>query len=105
MADKTTGAKRIGRDTMRSMGLDPDKDYVEAAKSKASELAADAGVGMRNAGRLYGKSIGMDVSPYEKERGMKKGGSASSRADGIAQRGKTKGKMVMCGGGMARGKK
>jgi len=35
--------------------------------------------------------------------GMKKGGkvsSASSRADGIAQRGKTKGTMVMCGGGM-----
>ena len=40
--------------------------------------------------------------------GMKKGGkvsSASSRADGIAQRGKTRGTMVMCGGGMARGKK
>lgn len=39
---------------------------------------------------------------------MKKGGkvsSASSRADGIAQRGKTRGTMVMCGGGMARGKK
>jgi hypothetical protein len=38
---------------------------------------------------------------------MKKGGSvgsASKRADGIAQRGKTKGTMVMCGGGMARGK-
>jgi hypothetical protein len=38
---------------------------------------------------------------------MKKGGSvgsASRRADGIAQRGKTKGTMVMCGGGMARGK-
>lgn len=105
MADKSTGAKRVGRDTMRSMGLDPDKDYVEAAKSKASELAADAGVGMRNAGRLYGKSIGMDVSPYEKERGMKKGGTASSRADGIAQRGKTKGTIVMCGGGMYKGKK
>ena len=40
--------------------------------------------------------------------GMKKGGkvsSASSRADGIAKRGKTKGTMVMCGGGMAKGKK
>ena len=33
---------------------------------------------------------------------MAKGGkvsSASSRADGIAQRGKTRGKMIMCGGG------
>ena len=35
----------------------------------------------------------------------KKGGSASSRADGIAIRGKTRGKMIMCGGGYAKGKK
>ena len=38
----------------------------------------------------------------------KKGGkvsSASSRADGCAVKGKTKGTMVMCGGGMARRKK
>ena len=35
-----------------------------------------------------------------------KGGmTASARADGIAQRGKTRGKMVMCGGGYAKGKK
>jgi hypothetical protein len=31
--------------------------------------------------------------------------SASSRADGIAERGKTKGTMVMCGGGYMKGKK
>lgn len=39
---------------------------------------------------------------------FKKGGkvsSASSRGDGIAMRGKTRGTMVMCGGGMARSKK
>ena len=39
---------------------------------------------------------------------MKKGGkvsSASSRADGCAQRGKTKGTMVMCGGGVMKAKK
>ena len=30
---------------------------------------------------------------------MASGGSASSRADGIAQRGKTRGTIVMCGGG------
>ena len=39
--------------------------------------------------------------------GYKKGGSVSSaskRADGIAQRGKTRGTMVMCGGGMAKRK-
>jgi len=38
-------------------------------------------------------------------KGMAKGGTASSRADGIAQRGKTKGTFVMCGGGMAKGKR
>ena len=30
---------------------------------------------------------------------MAKGGTASSRGDGIAQRGKTRGKIIMCGGG------
>ena len=39
-----------------------------------------------------------------KSMGFSKGGSASSRADGIAQRGKTRGTMVMCGGGMAKRK-
>ena len=34
---------------------------------------------------------------------MSKGGSASKRADGIAQKGKTKGKML-CGGGMTKKK-
>jgi len=38
---------------------------------------------------------------YEKSRTtFAEGGSASARADGIAQRGKTRGKIVMCGGGM-----
>jgi hypothetical protein len=31
-----------------------------------------------------------------------KSSTASSRGDGCAQRGKTKGTMVMCGGGMAK---
>jgi len=33
---------------------------------------------------------------------MASGGTASSRADGCAQRGKTRGTMVMCGGGMTK---
>jgi hypothetical protein len=37
--------------------------------------------------------------------GMAKGGSASSRADGIATKGKTRGTIVMCGGGYSKGKK
>jgi len=36
---------------------------------------------------------------------MAKGGSASARADGCAQRGKTRGTMIMCGGGMTKGRK
>jgi len=35
---------------------------------------------------------------------LSKGGSASARADGVAQRGKTKGTFVACGGGMTKGK-
>jgi hypothetical protein len=54
----------------------------------------------------------MDTSDMSMKRGgsvkkMASGGmarSASSRGDGIAMRGKTKGTMVMCGGGMARKK-
>ena len=33
---------------------------------------------------------------------LAKGGSASARADGCAERGKTKGTMVFCGGGMTK---
>ena len=44
---------------------------------------------------------------YEKSRTTPyaKGGSASARADGIAQRGKTRGTIVACGGGYMKGKK
>jgi hypothetical protein len=41
----------------------------------------------------------------KKVKGMAAGGSASSRADGIAQRGKTRGTIVACGGGMMKAKK
>lgn len=49
---------------------------------------------------VYPDSVPVD-EPVKK---MAKGGSASSRGDGIAQRGKTRGTM-MCSGGMAKGKK
>lgn len=65
------------------------------------------------ADKAYMKSLRLtepapEENPRDKVRGQRgyaKGGSASSRADGIAQRGKTRGTMIMCGGGMARGKK
>jgi hypothetical protein len=49
-----------------------------------------------------GQDIRVDGKPVKPVKKMAKGGSASSRADGCAQRGKTKGTMVMCGGGMAK---
>jgi hypothetical protein len=66
-----------------------------------------------SAGRKFKKGEpGMPEQPGQdirvdgkKVKGMAAGGSASARADGIAQRGKTKGTMVMCGGGMTKGKK
>jgi hypothetical protein len=59
-------------------------------KAAGSEIAKQA----RNYGRTYKEGLGMKPdTPYEK----KKGGmvnSASKRADGIAQRGKTRGRLV-----------
>jgi len=54
----------------------------------------------------FGRGWGLSENKAQLEakgEGMKAGGSVSSaskRADGIAQRGKTKGTIVMCGGGM-----
>lgn len=63
------------------------------AASKAKEFGAGIAKEARNYGRLYKEGLGMKPeTPYEK----KKGGtvkSASTRADGIAQRGKTRGRM------------
>ena len=68
-------------------------EAVDYVKNKASDFASDLGKGARNYGRLYKEGLGMKPdTAYEK----KKGGvikSASSRADGCAIRGKTRGKM------------
>jgi hypothetical protein len=46
------------------------------------------------------------ASGFLSDSGYKKGGmTASKRADGIAQKGKTRGTIVMCGGGYMKGKK
>ena len=46
------------------------------------------------------------MSEYREDQKYAKGGkTASARADGIAQRGKTKGTIVACGGGYMKGKK
>ena len=65
-------------------------------------LADRLGVGVKSGGGSGGVSdtrevqLGADLDPKTmmKREGYKKGGTASSRGDGCAQRGKTKGRMV-----------
>jgi len=71
----------------------PDQDMsnvspadVAEAKQRAKDTTA------------YDKADKTPPSPKPKK--MAAGGSASARADGIAQRGKTRGVFVACGGGM-----
>ena len=60
--------------------------------------AADAKM-REKAGKAYDKSLTTtEPAPVKKAKGGSIS-SASKRADGIAMRGKTKGTMVMCGGG------
>lgn len=57
---------------------------------------------------LQNKPTDSDMKKGGKVKGYAKGGSVSSaskRADGIAQRGKTRGTIVACGGGYMKGKK
>lgn len=71
---------------------------ASAAKMAASDASADDSNYSVDQNKAGPAGIGAIISG----KGMAKGGSASSRADGIAQRGKTKGTMVMCGGGMSK---
>jgi hypothetical protein len=66
------------------------KKEVEAAKAKPGRQAAE-----REASVTQEGGVKKTVYPYAGANEYKKGGmTASSRADGIAQRGKTRGKMV-----------
>jgi len=71
------------------------KKAKPAPKGKKSSMDTSTRKSMND---LYRDSVPVD----EPVSSMAKGGSASSRADGCAQRGKTRGTMVMCGGGMAK---
>lgn len=97
----------------------PDQDMMDVSPEDLAEAKRRA-----RATRQYDEIMGMAKPTAAKPRrpkmpaempsvdvmgnatGYSKGGmTASARADGIAQRGKTRGTMVMCGGGMARGGK
>ena len=76
---------------------------VEAGSNKLLSHGESA---VQKRGHTRGKNLG-DTGPIKGIMGgakmMAKGGSASARADGIAQKGKTKGTM-MCMGGKAKKK-
>ena len=93
---KTAGAGR-GFVNPRPVNVS-EEDYVSPADRMAMEQQRREERDMRAAEKAYNKSM----------TSMKKGGNvstASKRADGIAVRGKTKGTIVMCGGGYMKGKK
>ena len=73
-------------DDMRSASK-TDKAYMDSLTSTEASPKADPRDAVRG------------------QKGYAKGGSASSRADGIATKGKTRGVMItMCGGGMSKRK-
>ena len=75
--------------------------FIADLVGKVAAAGGDGGGGNAPNGYTYNP----DTQTYTQ---MAKGGkvsSASKRADGIAQRGKTRGTMVMCGGGYMKGKK
>jgi len=87
----------------RAKNLTVGKPGKEARDAKTSGLSKSTGKG--GAGGAGGFEDPMKKGITNKMPSMKAGGTASSRADGCAIRGKTKGTMVMCGGGMSYGKK
>jgi hypothetical protein len=73
-------------------------DYSEPSVPKTSQSAGYTYTG-EGASDKAGAGRG-SVNPDTVESKAKGGMTASSRADGIAQKGKTRGTIVMCGGGM-----
>ena len=90
--------------------MSKDKVYTEKMGQPPQDIdGKSAGkVDKKDAPEQPGSGILVDGKPLNDIKPVKKanGGSvsASRRADGIATKGKTKGTMIMCGGGMARGK-
>jgi hypothetical protein len=79
-----------------------DKDYAELPEQKEvaarhAKMAEESDVSGNNFRKNMAKIDAEDDANKRRRKGMKSGGkvsSASSRADGIAQKGKTKGRMV-----------
>ncbi len=73
------------------------------ADKVVAAIGSGGGGGGGNAPNGY--SYNADTQTYTAKAKGGKVSSASKRADGIAQRGKTRGTLVACGGGYMKGKK
>lgn len=106
---ESTPEEREKLDKAREMmveGIEQEKSFINRLMPTMGKAARD----QMRAAKALRESVPYRAREYEayNDAGYKKGGkvsSASKRADGIAQRGKTRGTMVMCGGGMTKGKK
>lgn len=83
--EAATGAALVGM--VPTFIGDMGRNIVTGRKQRSNEEINELA---REVAKGEGKAAGGSIS------------SASKRADGIAQRGKTRGTMVMCGGGMAK---
>jgi hypothetical protein len=94
---RDTNYSNEGRSSKAPSKLDP-YGVIGGAADKIKGVASDVGEAVAKPFRAI-REAGNRGNP-DAPMNMAKGGSASSRADGCAQRGKTKGTIVMCGGGM-----
>jgi hypothetical protein len=87
-----TMATKMGKPTMKA-GMSMAKDGMKKPTPMAKTDMAGSMMGMKKGGMPMKMKDGKKVPAF-----MNKGGSASSRADGVAAKGKTKGKMMKNGG-------
>jgi len=98
--------------------IDVSPEAVEKSKAEISRIGREVRSAEPYKGKAYSdtaiKSIGGgssgtggagEIKSLQNPRAMKKGGTASARADGCAVKGKTKGTIIACGGGYMKGKK
>jgi hypothetical protein len=97
MMDKLMGRSEAGA----GRGKVNPKTVAEMADEARSPAEREARQAMKD--RKASKDAEAAYNASSTSEGMKKGGYVKA-ADGIAKRGKTRGTMVMCGGGMAKGK-
>ena len=98
---KETEKLERSRELMRK-GIEGEQDFMSKISTTMAKSARDD---MRTAKELR-ESVPESAREYEAYQGAgyKKGGYVKA-ADGIAQRGKTRGTMVACGGGYMKGGK